>query len=47
MEYYLAIVMSTYMARATHIMLFNNDHEYNAILQQSWTIYLDVHSHLM
>ena len=47
MEYYLAIVMNTYMATAIHIMLFNKGHEYYAIQQQSWIIYLDVHTRLM
>lgn len=32
---------------AIHIMLFNNYHEFSAIRQQSWTIYLDVHTRLM
>ena len=35
------------ISTAIRIMLFNNYHEFSAIQQQSWTIYLDVHTHLM
>ena len=35
------------ISTAIHIMLFNNYHEFSAIQQQSWIIYLDVHTPLM
>ena len=35
------------ISTAIRIMLFNNYHEFSAIQQQSWTIYLDVHTRLM